>query len=214
MKSNDAYELLKQNILSFNYKPGQKLNVREISREMNISDIPIREALKMLETEGFVEFEKNKGAKLKDFDLDEFEQLCNFRVEIEAIAMKWAVPNVDEGDIEILNELILKMDHYISENKISEYELVNSKFHKYIYELCDSPILIETLNNLYARTIYTKSFFSLFPERLKNSNDEHKEIIYALIKNDAKLAERTIRTQKTVSTTDMIHKLRMEKEGE
>lgn len=213
MKSNEVYELMKQNILSFKYKPGHKLNIREISRETNMSDIPIREALKMLETEGFVEFEKNKGAKVKEFDLDEFDKLCKFRIEIEALATRWAVPNIGEHDIKILNEYVMKMDYCISKNKIAEYELINSNFHQHIYGLCNSQILMETLSNLFARTKYTKSFFNLFPERLKNSNEEHKEILKALIEKDEKLAENTIRVQKINSTTDMINKLRAEKEG-
>lgn len=212
LKSLDVYERLKEKFISLEFTPGQRINIREISRELEISDIPIREALKMLEIEGFIEFEKNKGAKVKEFNSQDFEMLIRFRIELEAVAARWATKYVTEDDILFLRKRIDNMDFNIKMGNVIEYEKENSIFHQYLYNLCGSPILLESLNNLFAQTFYTKSYFTLFPGNLEKSNEEHKAIIKCLEVKDAQGVEACIREQKESSIKVILEKFK-ENEG-
>lgn len=204
IKSNIAYENIKQKILHFKYSPGDRINIREISREIGVSDIPIREALKKLESEGFIEFIQNRGARVMHFNADDFGEIYELRFELEALATQWATKHATEKDIDYLKQLTEEMDQCIEENNITKYGHLNTKFHNYLYSLCNSTILLETLNNLFARSVYSKSVFNLFPERLADSNQEHKDIISAIEDRDAELAAEIIRIQKRKGSARLV----------
>jgi DNA-binding GntR family transcriptional regulator len=199
-KSDEAYEYIRNQIILFHYKPGDKVNIREIARTLGLSDIPIREGLKRLESEGLVEFEKNRGARIAPFDAKSFMDICNVRFELEVYATRRSTENITAEEIELLEDYVEKMDECIERNDREMFGNYNSKFHNTLYRGSHSPILIETLENLTARSLYSKSIFTLVPDRLIDSNKEHKEIIEAIKNRDADRASQIIRHQKEFST--------------
>jgi DNA-binding GntR family transcriptional regulator len=206
-KSDVAYEFLKNEIILFHYRPGEKVNIRDIARKLGVSDIPVREALKRLESEGLIEFENNRGARIAPFDAKSFIDICNIRFELEVFATRLATEKITDEEIEILEEYVDKMDECIEQNNLDMFGKYNSKFHHTLYKCARSPVLIETLENLTARSHYSKSIFALVPSRLKDSNKEHKEIVEALKSRDPERAAQIIRHQKEFSTNRLLDAL-------
>lgn len=206
-KSDTAYHFLKNQIVLFHYKPGEKISIRDLARQLGVSDIPVREALKRLESEGFIEFKNNSGARIASFDIDNFIQICRIRFELEVFATRLAAEHITPVEITVLEEYIERMDECLEQNDRREFGIYNSQFHLTLYGCSRSPILLELIENLLARSLYTKSIFNLVPGRLKDSNNEHKEIVEALKQRDVDKAGEIIRYQKEFSTKRLIEAL-------
>ena len=78
-KSEIAYQKIREDIIVGKFPPGQKIVVSELSKEMRLSDIPIREAMKRLESEGFLEITPHVGAIASRMDLDEIKSIYQIR---------------------------------------------------------------------------------------------------------------------------------------
>lgn len=98
-----------------------------------------------------------------------------------------------------MEELVEKMDSCIAQHDSAAYELHNSEFHRMFYTYSRSRTLLEILENLIARSQYSRAIFSLAPDRLRDSNHEHREIVGALKSRNGDKASEIIRCQKETS---------------
>lgn len=206
-KSDVVYEFIRNEIILFHYSPGEKVIIRDIARKLDVSDIPVREALKRLESDGLVEFKNYRGARIAPFHAKSFIEICKIRFELEVYATRLATEYITEEEIKILEEYIGKMDECIERNDAEMFGKYNSKFHSTLYRGGHSPILLEIIENLMARSLYSKSIFTLVPARLKESNKEHKEIVEAIKNRDSERAAQIIRHQKEFSTKRLLDAL-------
>ena len=84
-KTEVVYDFLKKNILNGRYRPGEKIVISVIARRLDVSDIPIREAIKRLQTEGLLDITPHVGAKVVEIDQNEFEQITMIRAQLEVL---------------------------------------------------------------------------------------------------------------------------------
>src|SRR5262249_3001690 len=94
----EAAEVLRQRILSGDLRSGQPIRQEQIAQERGVSRIPLREALKQLEAEGFVTIEPHKGAIVSTLSLAEVEELFELRIHLESWLLRDAIPRMREGD--------------------------------------------------------------------------------------------------------------------
>jgi len=195
-KSEKVYAFLKEKILTNQYQPGQRIVIREIARQLEVSDIPVREALKKLASEGLIDFKSHSGARVASLSVDTLEEIFLIRIELETLAARLAAQNATEEEIAELEHYVSMMDECYRKGDIYMYGEYNRKFHKTLYKASHAPILVELIENLYMRSERSRTVFYLNPQRFKDSNKEHLSVVEALRAKDADKAAQLIRRQK------------------
>jgi DNA-binding GntR family transcriptional regulator len=195
-KSEAVRLKLRQRIIERELKPGQKIVISEIAKEFGISEIPVREAIKKLESEGLVKFTPHVGAMVNAIAGDEFLEIYLMRIELEALATKLSAEHMKVEDIAELKGFVEKAEQAIEEGRIDLLGSLNKSFHLKIYRTAPYPFLFKTIVDLWEKFELMKCVFAYVPERAVPSWGEHKIIVEALEQRDAERAAKLVRQQK------------------
>ena len=206
-----VYEKLKEEITTGFLEQGEKIVAREVARQMGVSDIPVREALKKLESEGLVENIPHVGSSVSTTNLKTAREIFSVRLELESYAARLAAKNATPSQIDKLQEIVDAIDRNIEESNVLEISRLNTEFHQTLYHLSGNETLFELILSLMERSQYSKSIFTQVPERKKQSNEEHKLIVNAMRNGNAEEAGKALRTQKAQAFTELLDA--MEKKG-
>lgn len=192
-KNVAVYDALRNDIVQGKLKPGQKIVMSEVAKTFGISEIPVREAIRRLESEGLIEFIPHVGATVCKMDESEFIETYLIRTELEAFAARVATYHIAAKDIEFLVNKNREMENAIKEDRLEIVGIMNKEFHLRLYYAALFPYLYKLICDLWEKTRYPQNFFTFFPERAAESVKEHARIIKALESKDAKLTERIFR---------------------
>lgn len=195
-KSDKVYEYLKERILTGAYNPGDRLVIREVSRQLGVSDIPVREAIKKLASDGLLELKSHSGARIAPLNIKNLEEIFTIRIELETLATRLAVDAATSEELDLLESHVQSMDESIQNNDIPTYTASNRQFHQLLYRASHAPILVEMIENLFMRSENSKMIFHHDPARLRASNEEHRAVVEALRSKDREKAVSVIRAQK------------------
>lgn len=192
-KSQIAYTYIRENIVSGKFKPGDKLTLNEISDSLEVSEIPVREALKQLEAEGYVTSLPHVGFRVVEFTRKEIQELFLVRTSLEILAAELAFPLIDGGTIDNLADLIAQMDEYLQRREFEHYWKINKEFHETLYKTSGNNTLLVILYQLWDRSDRSRAIFVLNPERALASNEEHRVIFKAIEERNQKRLVEEIR---------------------
>jgi DNA-binding GntR family transcriptional regulator len=195
-KSQIVYQSLKENIINGKYRPQQRIVISEVSKEFGVSEIPVREAIKNLESDGLIKTTPYVGAIVTSFDMEDIAKIYQVRTALETMAASLAVQNIEENDIRRLKKQINVMEKAIREKKYERLGILNKEFHTSIYSKCGNEYLYKLILDLWDLSYRTPGVFALIPERAHLSLREHEEILKALEERDQDLVARLIRRQK------------------
>jgi len=187
------YLTLRKSILNGEIQPGKRLTEVEISKKMEVSRTPVREAFRRLETERLLI--RTPGGKfiVANPDTQEIREIYLVRSVLEGLAAKIAASKVKPQDLRELKNAVQKMEEGIKKNQITWVVDSNLEFHQLIVRMSGNHILTQTLNRLWD-TIQIWSVRSLSNRAWTlRSVREHKKIIEALEKGDGDTAEKLIR---------------------
>ena len=184
------FEHLRQEFLSGHVKPGDRLIERDIAAKLNVSRTPVREALRKLESEGFVEYLPRKGMIVRGFNLSEIKEIYDIRKELECLAVRNAIQNMTEQDAQVIQGILRQLeDHEYSdqaENMSARFNL----FDDCILNMAQMPMVRSFIGILRdSLTRYKKINLSHAPRR-KTAIEEHKAILRAMLEKDIPLAEK------------------------
>lgn len=196
-KNQAVYEALRKSIIEGKFRPGQKIVMREVAKEFGLSDIPVREAIRRLESDGFVNFTPHLGAVVSEIDKHEFVETYLIRIELESLATRLAVPHINSSDIEFLISKNNVMKKLFDDKQYEKLGKINRDFHLRIYNAAPYPYLNHLIASLWERLERTQSVFSYVPERARASILEHERIVDALKNRDVKMAEDLMKEQKS-----------------
>jgi DNA-binding GntR family transcriptional regulator len=188
----NAYHFIKEKILDGSYKPSQKLTEIELSEIIGASRNTIKKALLKLEQENLVEIEKNKGAFIKSFTLEEMMNYLEIREVLEGLVARTAAKNISDSELKKLEEILKQMDLHLKQNRFDEYSNLNKDFHQIIYQASKNPQAVEIVNVI--RTQLSRYHFRtiLIPGRNQSSYQEHEKIFEALKAHDEELAQKAV----------------------
>jgi DNA-binding GntR family transcriptional regulator len=203
-KTEMVYEKLKEEIITGFLEQGEKIVAREVARQMGVSDIPVREALKKLESEGLVENIPHVGSKVSTINIKTASEIFAVRLELEAYAARLAAKNATASQAGKLQEIVDAIDRNIEESNVLEISRLNTEFHLTLYRMSRNETLFELILSLMERSQYSKSIFTQVPERIMHSNEEHKLIVNAIHKGNAEEAEKALRIQKEQAFAELL----------
>ena len=163
---------LREDIFSGVLVAGQQLRQDEIADRFGTSRIPVREALRQLESEDLITYQSNKGAIVKGISIDDVIQMFDIRIALECRALKLAIPHMAEEDIDLAQEIL---DNYDHESDPAAWGDMNWKFHWMLYEPCNRPKLLNMIEANYGHVNrYTRTQISLFTGKVQPQEDHVK----------------------------------------
>jgi len=202
-KNVAVYEALRKDILEGRMKPGQKIIMSEVAKDFGLSDIPVREAIRRLESDGYVHFTPHIGAVVTELDADKIIELYLIRIELESLATRLAVPHVTPSDIDFLIKKNREMEITVQAEKYEKLGALNKAFHLRIYQAAPYPTLNQLIEDLWEKMERTQCVFTFVPDRAVASVEEHKDIIAALKAKDTTLSEKLIKNQKSFTMASL-----------
>ena len=145
LMSTKIAEILRENIISGNLKPGQKINEYQLSQALNISRRPIREAFRTLVSEGLITLVPRKGVYVSKLSLKEVEEIYEIKSMMESFATRLAIPIVEEKEILELDSILNLMKERIKEDNFEEIQNSNIEFHRMMIKMSKNEKLINLL---------------------------------------------------------------------
>lgn len=170
---------IRESILSGELKPGEKINQNQLTEELGVSIIPLREAFKRLQAEGYIEIIPHRGAYVKELSQEEVEDIYLVRAKLEELAAGLAAPNVSRDDVKKLRTLFREMKEATREHRHQELLTLNRKFHFTVYKACRRKHLLEILEELWDRSLRYRNLQTFRPSRAGEELEEHQRILEA-----------------------------------
>lgn len=192
--ADQIFEQLERDILSGKYKRGEILSELRLSKEMDVSRTPIREALLRLEQENIL-MESGRGMMVIGISKEDMMDMYDIRLHLEGEAARRAAKIITDEQLAELLELTELQRYYINKqaNGSSEHTRnLDSQFHELLYRSCGSKVYADVLSRLHKKmTKYRMASISK-QSRALQSNDEHMKIYRALAAHDPDAAEAAV----------------------
>ncbi|AXQ16184.1 MULTISPECIES: GntR family transcriptional regulator [Shewanella] len=142
-------EVLREKILSGEIAAGEPLRQSALAEEMNVSRIPVREALLQLEAEGLVKFEAHKGATATELSVEQVSELFELRALIETDLLAKAIPNLQDEDLRQAEAVLDKLESaFKQDNAVGSWSELNTEFHTSLYRAANRPHTMEVVHGL------------------------------------------------------------------
>lgn len=205
---DQAYTLLRQAIAEadvYGQTEEVRLDERQLSEALGVSRTPIREAMTLLEQEGFLRTVPRRGIFIVRKTKKEIIEMIQVWAALESMAARFAALHASDEDIAGLRHLFDKFVDSTPSEHIHEYSEANLAFHQAIVSMGGSQLIADTIKNLlvHVRAIRTLTIFK--DNRAERSIIDHLRIVEALEKRDANLAEQLVRDH-TLELADYVEK--------
>jgi DNA-binding GntR family transcriptional regulator len=180
---------LKDAILAGDIAPGEWLRQDEIATRFGASRLPVREALRILESEGLAESSPNKGARVPTLSLREVHTYYRMRERLEPLTLIESLPHLTDQQIDRMESLQEEIE---LNTDVSHFLVLDREFHMTSYAGCPSDMLLATTVRLWNSTQHYRRAFMLLSgnDRAAIVNAEHRLLLDAIRRRDAADAER------------------------
>jgi DNA-binding GntR family transcriptional regulator len=173
-----AYRLIRERIEGAMYQPGQRLVIDALARDLSMSQVPIREAIRRLQAEGWITYRHNSGPEVANIGLDQWRATMAVLAVLEGYATALAAAEVTPDDIALLRELTETMHRAMQDFDLLGFSAGNRDFHRVIYARCPNPVLVERITETQAQLDAMRgTLFPSVPQRGADSITEHTELI-------------------------------------
>jgi DNA-binding GntR family transcriptional regulator len=185
-KEEQVADFLRERIISGVYPRGSRLKQAEIAELLHLSITPVREALKLLEAEGYVSGDSYRGARVVPFDAAASGEILQLRLMLESQLVRGAVEKVTAEDIKELRALGDEFEKAFDSGDRATARGVNYRFHRRLYDIAQMPQALHFVQILWAR--YPFDLINAVEGRGKEAVKEHDDILHALTTGDASTA--------------------------
>lgn len=187
--SSTAAEMIRQAIVDGRLAPGQRLTEERLARELGISRTPVREALKVLQSEGLVDAAPNRSATVRAYEPGDLEDIYQLRALLEGYAARRAAGRLSEEKLLALRASCERFEAMSFADDLREVVRENFVFHNTILEAAGSTRLSGMVRQVVELPLVYKSYVWYSPEQARISQHYHRQITRALERRDAERAE-------------------------
>lgn len=181
-KQESIYVALRSRILDGTYGPGYRLVLDGLAEAFHTSAIPVREAIRRLEAEGFVRYEPNRGARVAPVDAGRFADSFYTLAVLEGVTTALGAPFVTSRDGESLRRLNAEMRRTLESFDVLGYAELNRSFHRLLHERCPNAYLRETIGRIERELdLMRRTVFTVVPGRSRESVHEHDDLIALIL---------------------------------
>ncbi len=193
----EAYRYLLNAIRMGVLQPGQRIIAEEFAETLNMSRMPVREALRRLSAEGLVTIRANRGAVVKKLNKDEVLEIFEMRAALEALAAAKAVSKATASDIRELEFLLERLESVKMD--LSLWITAHREFHERICVISQSPRILAQISSLHALIEPLMRIWIEKSPESKNVNSVHREILQVMKSGDAQGMEKLIKNHSMVT---------------
>jgi DNA-binding GntR family transcriptional regulator len=185
-KEEQVADFLREGIISGAFPRGSRLKQAEIAERLQLSITPVREALKLLEAEGYVTGDSYRGVSVSPFDASASEEVLELRLVLESRLLRGTAERLTAQDFTTLRALADEFEQAFNVGDRAAARGVNYRFHRHLYSLADMPQTLHFVQILWAR--YPFDLINAVEGRGQEAAKEHDEILRALLDGDVSAA--------------------------
>lgn len=177
-KSQVAYDYLRDGIARHELSPGYRLVLQNIADELAMSVVPVREAIRRLEAEGLVTYERNVGARVAMIDEHGYVDAMQALGVVEGAATGLSAPAVSDEDLRRATDVNERLRSLLDHFDPHAFTALNRQFHSVLFESCPNTLLLDMVHRGWARLSGLRdSTFAFVPGRAHDSVAEHAHIL-------------------------------------
>lgn len=173
---------LRDRIITGVLKAGAKIDQQALAEEFSVSRMPVREALRQLDAEGFITLVPHRGAVVSELSPAQIEEIYEMRSVLEGLACSLSVKRLSEADCDELRAILASLRQTTD---VHEWSSLNAHFHMTLAARCERPRLLEQISLLRRQS---QSYVRMYVQHLHQdaqADREHAEILRAAIEKDA-----------------------------
>ena len=182
--TDEIADVVRERILKGEYEIGEKIKENQIATELRVSRTPIREAFKLLENEGLIDYIPNRGCFAKGFTQQDVDDIYAVREALEELAVRWSVGRITPEEITALEEQCDLMEFYTKKKDSKKVFELNNSFHDVIYASARSRFLAQVLRSYKEYIDKTRKSFFYEQSYLEGILSEHRAILEAIKDGD------------------------------
>jgi DNA-binding GntR family transcriptional regulator len=194
-KQEFAYQTLRDAIMRCELVPSERLVIDDIARRLNVSIIPVREAIQILQSEGLVVTVPHAGATVAPISRQSIQDVFVVLEGLEVVATRLVAERRNTSELNALASLIADMDKAIDAKRHAQWAGLNTEFHLLIGALPGLPMLREMTERVMARWGRIRRFYfrGVLVARAEQAQHEHREILDATRARDLTRLEKLVR---------------------
>lgn len=181
---DELIDRLRELIVTGDLKPGSKVPEQNLAEKYGVSRTPLREALKVLASEGLITLTPNKGATISALTLDDLEEAFPIMGALEALSGELACQQITDEDVAVIRKLHDQMIVHYQAEEMPEYFRCNQDIHNKILEAADNATLFNIYKGLSGRVLRARYMANISKIRWAEAVSEHEEIMVALSARD------------------------------
>ena len=185
---------LRAAILAGEYAPKQRLVEVDLCERFGTSRFVLRAALQELAAQGLVEFQRNRGARIREVSLPEAIEITEIRTLLEGLLAARAAERVTTSESAALRQVVKDMRTAVGTSELLAYSELNGRLHSLIRELADHQTASRLLRQLRDQTLRHQFSLSLVPGRPAVSLPQHEAIVAAIVARDPERAEQAMQS--------------------
>ncbi len=198
----EAYAYVLKRIRAGELKPGARLRAEDIATQIGMSRMPVREAFRRLDTEGYVTIRPNRGAIVTDHTFEEIQELFEIRSVLEGLATRLAVEQIGPPEIEEMRELLRRMRK--GQKNAEDWLSRHWAFHEYICSLSGRQRLVREIERLHAALEPFLRLWFFHANRPVVAIRDHQELMNVIETGDAAKAEAAMREHVLITAPRII----------
>ncbi|CAM5463155.1 GntR family transcriptional regulator [Thauera sp. 28] len=189
----EVAERLRQRIYSHELAPGTWVDEQALAEHYGISRTPLREALKVLASEGLVTLKPRRGCYVTEISERDLDEVFSVMSMLEGECARASAMRATDGDLTRLRAIHADLEKAAAADDIDGFFEANQNFHRSLQEIADNRWLLHVIEDL-RKVIKLSRHHSLFSDgRLEQSLEEHRDILGALLARDGERAEQLMR---------------------
>lgn len=190
--TDEIAEIIRNRILKGEYQIGEKIKETKIASELCVSRTPIREAFKLLENEGLIDYVPNRGCFAKGFTKQDIDDIYAVRTALEQIAVERSIDRITEEEIAQLEEQCDLLEFYAKKKDSKKVMELNSSFHEVIYASTQSRFMAQVLRSYKEYIDKTRKSVFYDESYMLAILDEHRQIFDAIKARDKEAAAEAV----------------------
>lgn len=181
----DLADQLRRAIIHGELRPGAKISEKVLCEQFGVSRTPVREALKILSTEGLVQLMQNRGASVTEVTWEDLQDAFPVMGALEALAGELACANATDAQIERAKVLQARMVAMYKKGDLKGYFRVNEEIHQLILDAAGNTMLPRLMRTVSLQVRRARYMANLSTERWQQATEEHEEILAAWVARDS-----------------------------
>lgn len=193
----DLADTLREAIIHGEFAPGAKISEKDLCERFGVSRTPVREALKILTTEGLVQLTQNRGASITPLTRQDIRDAFPVMAALEALSGELSAKAATDEQIARMTHLQAEMRAMFEKGDRKGYFAINEEIHQLILQAAGNPVLARMIRSVSAQVRRARYRANLSRERWAAAIDEHDEILAAFAARDSRRLARLLKAHLT-----------------